>query len=360
VQDTSLNNSVRRKYYHSSSFKMAMLFTILLGGASATLGYFMYAYGHGTKISETEVVIAKQTYDLIMVLGIISIILMSLVVLISFLISTFVVSRINIIGLTAKRIIDTGDLSKRINIDSSWDDLSNLSTILNALISKIEAAMEDVRQVSDNIAHDLRTPLSRLTNRLQDLKLNPTLQNDADSKENIEKTIIEAERIMQTFNALLRISNIAKAKRHTKFENIELGEIINDVIDLYEPLAEEKNINIIKDIQPSEYIGDKNLIFQAVANIIDNAIKFNKEGGNITISATSNESGSKIIIADSGIGIREDERDKIFNKFYRSENSRNTPGNGLGLAMVAEIIKLHKGKIILEDNKPGLKLIITL
>ena len=351
-----MNNSVfakdaKRKYYKSSSFVMAVLFTVFAGFCSATLGYFMYAYGQGEYIGKDRVAITRGTYEAIKTFGVISIVLMSALVIISFLVSFFVVSRINIIGVTAKNIIDTGDLSRRISINTKWDDLSDLAQILNALLERTHNLMVDVRQVSDNIAHDLRTPLTRLANQLEDLREGV----DASSQIKVEKIIAEAARIIETFNALLRISNIEKGNRHAKFEKVELDALLADVVELYEPLAEEKNISISKNIERREYLCDRNLIFQALANILDNAIKFTPAGGKINISLDN----IGIVIADSGSGIQPSDKTKVFNRFYRAENSRTSEGNGLGLSLVAEVIKLHKAKIIMADNAPGLKVIIT-
>ena len=156
-----------RKYYESSSFKMAVLFTILLGFSAVILFYFIYAYSNGQKISDSMVGISANTYSQILWLGSISIFLLLCVASISFALSIFVVNRINIISNTAKRIMLTGDLSRRIDIDHRWDDLSNLAYILNDMFARIEQLMADIRQVSDNIAHDLRTPLTRLRNNLE-------------------------------------------------------------------------------------------------------------------------------------------------------------------------------------------------
>jgi signal transduction histidine kinase len=306
----------------------------------------MYSYTHGEYIDEARVAISATTYKYIQILGVISILLMSLVVLISFFISFYVVNRINIIASTANEIIETADLSRRISINKRWDDLSNLAYILNHMLSKIEQLMIDVRQVSDNIAHDLRTPLTRLRNHLENAR------NESSNPEEISKIINEADAILQTFNALLRITNIEKSKRHIKFSEVKLSEIINDVIELYEPLAEEKNISIKTKLDFIGYAGDKDLIFQLLANILDNSIKFTPQNGSISFELKNANKKPLIIISDSGIGIEDSEKKKVFDRFYRSDKSRNSDGSGLGLSLVQAIINLHKAKIELFDNHP--------
>lgn len=337
----------KRKYSNSSSFKMAVLFTILLGVSSSILVYFIYSYGQGRYISETEVAIDSSTYELILILGVLSIISMSLVVVISFLISTFVVKRINIIGTTAENIINTGNLSRRISIDTRWDDLSNLAGILNDLLARIESSMEDVRRVSDNIAHDLRTPLTRLKNNLEDVKESGEL-----SEEKSDKLISEADKLLHTFNAILRITNIEKGKRHSEFQNINLKKICIDVVELYEPLIEQKSIKITKQLENVNFEGDKDLMFQAIANIIDNALKFTPDGGEIDLYLAEENGNISIDILDTGEGISESEKDKIFDRFFRGDKSRTSYGSGLGLSLVNAIIKLHQGKITVENNEP--------
>lgn len=335
---------------------MAVLFTILLTISSSILIYFIYSYGQGRYISETEVAIDSGTYELILILGILSIISMSLVVFISFLISNFVVKRINIIGVTAENIIKTGNLSRRISIDTRWDDLSNLAGILNNLLSRIESSMEDVRRVSDNIAHDLRTPLTRLKNNLENAKKAGNLK-----EEDIEKLIAEADSLLGTFNALLRITNIEKGKRHSEFQNVSLKQIITDVIELYEPLAEEKNISINRDIENFDLEGDRDLLFQAFANILDNSIKFTPKNGEINISFKNSKKAKIIEISDTGSGVLDEDKNKLFDRFYRGDKSRSSSGSGLGLSLVLAIVNLHKGTITLEDNTPqGLKVIVQL
>ena len=312
---------------------MAALFTLLLGVSVAIVSHVMFADA-STKAA-----------------GILVITLMSLVVLVSFIISHFVVSRINSIAQTARDIMDTGDLSQRISIHTHWDDLSNLAQLLNRFLERNESLMDGIREVSNNIAHDLRTPLTHLRNQIEDMKSRDLKEADLD------ELLSEADQILAIFNSLLRISNIEKGKRLQAFEEIDLHALLSDVVELFEPLAEEKNIQLQHKKSSEIHIkGDRHLLFQLFANLLSNAIKFSPTGSDVIISATASE----VIIADRGIGIADEEKELVFRRFYRSDASRSTEGNGLGLSLVKAIIDLHQGSIALEDNHPGLRVQIKL
>lgn len=293
------------------------------------------------------------------ILGIITIFLMSIVILTSFLISTFVVSRTNRIAMTAKGIMDTGDLSRRIEIDGRWDDLSNMATVLNAFLARIEDLLVGIKRVSDNIAHDLRTPLTRIRNRLETLKQNA---DELDPNHaSYDAVIVEADRLLSVFNALLRIARIETSKQKTQFKTFNLSHLLQGAVELYGPLAEEKLIILSADIPDTcDYSGDSDLLFQAMANLFDNAIKFTPEGGRIKVSLGSEIDRPVIVVQDSGPGIKDKDQAKVFDRFYRAEESRTTPGNGLGLSLVAAVVMLHEGKIALKNLQPGLEIRISL
>jgi signal transduction histidine kinase len=312
---------------------MAAFFTLLLGISVAIVSHVMFDAGASS------------------LAGVIVISLMSMVVLVSFIISHFVVSRINRISQTAREIMDTGDLSQRIRVDTSWDDLSNLAQLLNRFLDRNEALMDGIREVSNNIAHDLRTPLTHLRNQIEDMRSREVHEHDMD------ELLAEADQILAIFNSLLRISNIEKGKRYKAFEAIELHALLGDVIELFEPVAEEKNIRIQhKKSSDISTHGDRHLLFQMFANILSNAIKFSPIGSDVIISANASE----VIIADRGAGVADTEKELVFRRFYRSDTSRSTEGNGLGLSLVKAIIDLHHGHIVLEDNYPGLRVKVKL
>ena len=311
----------------------------------------IYTLGNGLKLligfDITE--IYNQFYFM-QILGFASIVFVMLVVFASYIISVFVVSGTNKIVETAQDIIRTGDLSRRLEFNSHWDDLSNMAIILNSLLDRIETLMAGVRQVSDNIAHDLRTPLTRLRNHIEDLQKKY-------EQEDYDVLLNEADHLLDTFTALLRVSRIETEQQKSHFHTIDLERIIEDVIDFYTPLAEEKNINLTVNTESATLHGDKDLLFQACANLLDNAIKFTSQDGSIHIELISNHDGITLTISDSGIGVDEDDINKIYDRFYRTEKSRTTKGTGLGLSLVKAVIVLHGGHIHAEPNNPGLRIV---
>ncbi|WP_432822176.1 sensor histidine kinase [Trichloromonas sp.] len=256
--------------------------------------------------------------------------------------------RIESINDTCREII-YGDLSRRIPVRSADDDFDQLAGNLNNMLDQIEGLMAGVRQVSDNIAHDLRTPLARLRNRLETLRKQVTEEGP---RELLDQAAAEADGLLATFKALLRISQIESGSRRAGFTEIDLTDLLQDVTELYEPLAEEKGQHIELDLAGGEPIrGDRDLLFQAFANLLDNAIKYTPQNGRIQVG----RAGVQISVADNGPGIPADARDKVFQRFYRLESCRSTPGNGLGLSLVAAVANLHNARIQLEDNAPGLR-----
>lgn len=297
------------------------------------------------------------SYQLFRILCYIGILLMGLVVLVSYVISNFVVSRTNRIALAAKNIMETADLSQRIGIDGSWDDLSYSVKVLNELLGRIEELMQGIRQVSDNIAHDLRTPLTRLINDLESLKQLKSIEGDAIAQQICDAILQEASRLLNIFHALLRIARIESQHQRQNFIPIDLRQIAVDIADLYDPMMEEKKITFIADLQDTAMInGDRDLLFQAFANVLDNALKFTPTGGAITLRLYAHPGRSVISIEDNGPGIKAEDKDKIFKRFYRAESSRTTEGSGLGLSLVIAVIDLHGGRIELHDRNSGLKL----
>jgi signal transduction histidine kinase len=257
----------------------------------------------------------------------------------------------------ASREIMTGDLSRRIPTSGTGDDFDRLTDNLNSMLDQIEMLMDDVRRVSDNIAHDLRTPLARLRNRLEEL----TLRNaDAGhSRMTVEQTILEADKLLATFNALLRIARIESDGYRAGFAQVDLASLLRDVAELYEPLVEEKGQHLTKKLTADVSIdADRDLLFQAIANLLDNAIKFTPVGGGIELALNTEQGATQIIVADSGPGIPSTDRDKVFQRFYRLEASRTTPGSGLGLSLVAAVAKLHHMQVRLMDNHPGLRVVL--
>lgn len=268
-------------------------------------------------------------------------------------------SRIHAIVETAQRIIRTGDITQRIHDPQGGREVLSLITVLNQMLDEIEQLMHSVRTASDNIAHDLRHPLTRLRNHLEELR-----EGAADCPQEQQKVadlVVECDQLLGTFQAILRISNIETGRRHGGFREVNLTQLVEDVIELYEPFAAQKNITILTDAFPTKSMGDKDLLFQALTNLVDNAIKYTPEGGTIDVSIMPMGEKSRIVISDTGRGVPDEHKPNIFRRFYRADPSRTMPGTGLGLSLVAAIITLHQGTITLSDTDPhGLTVTITL
>lgn len=282
--------------------------------------------------------------------------LMFFVVFISFYSGVLTVRRINKIADIAQEIITTGNLSRRIHVDKERSDLCYLSNTLNSLLDKTEDLMQGIKDVSDNIAHDLRTPITRLRSKLE------ALQNKKSSTKDIDNLVVEADGILNIFNSLLRITKIQKNTNRQEFKDVDIKSVLSDVVELYEPLADQKNIVINKDFAGEMLIlGNRSLLFQMFANIVDNSIKFSQNDCDIFISIKSKNEKCEVVISDRGVGIESQDIKKVFDRFYRADKSRNTEGTGLGLSMVKAIADLHNSTIKLEKNThSGLKVSLML
>lgn len=302
----------------------------------------------------------QSSYSFMQLLSLISIVLIFLVVLTSYVISQFVVRGTNKIATAARDIMDTGNLSRRVDVFSRWDDLGHMTVVLNECFERIEYLMDGISHVSDNIAHDLRTPLTRLRGHLEDLQKRAQSSGDEVYAKESEKLISEADHLLDTFNALLRIARIEAGKQKTSFQETDLLQVVHDALELYEPLAEEKNISVEQNLVNASLNADRDLIFQLVTNIVDNAVKFTPESGSVSVSMFKKDDSVELIIQDNGIGVPDKDKEKIFNRFYRSDKSRNTKGTGLGLSLVKAIVGLHQGEMGLSDAEPGLIITVEL
>jgi len=266
--------------------------------------------------------------------------------------------RIELINQTSRNIM-TGDLSQRIPTRGTSDELDQLAGNLNTMLDEIEHLMDGIRHVSDNIAHDLRTPLTRLRNRLEQLQIN--LEDNSPYKEQVEHSITDADQLLSTFSALLRIARIESGGHKTDFIPVNLTALVHDAAELYEAVADEKQLHFSTDAEDAVTIeGDRDLLFQALINLLDNAVKYTPKGGNVSLTLKRNNKAIDISVSDTGPGIPEDERGKVGQRFYRLERSRSTPGSGLGLSLVKAVAQLHHAALILEDNSPGLKATLRL
>ena len=261
--------------------------------------------------------------------------------------------RLEEINHTSREIM-AGDLSRRVPTRGSRDDFDQLAGNLNEMLDEIERLMAGIRHVSDNIAHDLRTPLTRLRQRLERLAHNGDW-SDA-SQTQIEDSIADADQLLATFSSLLRIARIEAGGYPPKVETLSLSELASDAAELYSALAEEKGLTFKSDLRGSvELNGDRDLIFQAIANLLDNAIKYTPVGGRVTLSTAEIDDRPWLQVADDGPGIPEQEHDNVVRRFYRLEASRTTPGSGLGMSLVSAIAAIHHAELMLKDNHPGLR-----
>ena len=261
-----------------------------------------------------------------------------------------VAARIESINRTSRRIME-GALSERIESHGSGDEFDELVANLNAMLERIETLMDDVRRVSDNVAHDLRTPLGRLRTRLERLR---DAAGEGAPAALADAALDEADRMLATFNALLRIARIETGRRRHAFRRTDLAAVGNDVAELYAPLAEARGIALRHSGIEAPVDADADLLFQSLANLLDNAIKYTPEGGAVTLQVTSDDDTVTAVVADTGPGVPPGEREAVLRRFYRLEPARGAPGSGLGLSLVAAVARLHDAALTLGDNAPGL------
>jgi hypothetical protein len=265
--------------------------------------------------------------------------------------------RLDTINRTSGEIIK-GDLTRRVPLNGSGDEFDVLAENLNRMLDRIERLMRGLREVTDSVAHDLRTPLNRLRNRLEEsvARLNASGLQAGE----IERAIAETDQLIGTFNALLLIAETDAGTTRAAMSPLDLGAVAADVVELYEPLAEEKKVSLtLVSHAPIAIEGNRSLIAQALANLVDNAIKYTPAGGKVHIQAAQAPDSVELTVADSGPGIPADDRPRVTERFVRLEASRNSPGTGLGLSLVAAVAHFHNAELALEDNVPsGLKAVL--
>ncbi|MEJ0068385.1 MAG: HAMP domain-containing sensor histidine kinase [Pseudomonadota bacterium] len=260
--------------------------------------------------------------------------------------------RLDSINATTLRIM-RGDLHERIPVTGSEDEFDRLSVNLNNMLQQIDRLMLAMREVSDNVAHDLRSPLTRLKSQLEVTLL--TQKPPEQYRQAIEQAVQETDKILTTFNALLSIAQAEGGAARGEMAVIDMATLCADVAELYEPLAEAKQLALTTALATSAPIkGNRHLLFQAVTNLVDNAIKYSTPGGAVSLSVAVAGDTVEIVVADRGPGIPEADRERVLHRFVRLEQSRTTPGNGLGLSLVTAVMTLHDGTLVLGDNQPGL------
>jgi signal transduction histidine kinase len=258
--------------------------------------------------------------------------------------------RIEEINRTTRSIMD-GDLGQRVPATGAGDEMDQLAKNLNAMLDRIQVLMESLKRVSDDIAHDLRTPLSRLRHQLEAARGRTPAGGDPV----IEQSIAEVDAILETFSALLRISQIEAGARRAAFAEVNLERLVSAVCEAYVPVAEDRGQRLKTGLASVAPIpGDRELLTQMVANLIENSMRHCPAGVDITVGLAQEGGAPLLRVADTGLGIPAGEREKVFRRFYRLESSRTTPGSGLGLALVKAVADLHGASIELTDNRPGL------
>jgi signal transduction histidine kinase len=259
--------------------------------------------------------------------------------------------RIEAVDAAARRVM-SGDFSERVPVRGNGDDFDRLSTTLNLMLTRIEASLEAVRRVSDSVAHELRTPLARLQAELADLE--PDMADDV--RDRFDRIVKETQRLARIFDAVLRISRIEAGSHSARSERVDLSALLTDATELYQPAAEGKALDLVMDVPPALVVeGDADLLFQAVGNLLDNAVKFTPPSGSITLSAGEQSGTVWFAIADTGAGIAVELRDKVSERFFRAPSTDGTQGFGLGLSLVAAIAVAHHSAIDLQSADPGLQ-----
>ncbi|WP_245459451.1 MULTISPECIES: ATP-binding protein [unclassified Rhizobium] len=251
------------------------------------------------------------------------------------------VRRLDAISGAAVQIMK-GDLKQRLPTGRAGGDIDRLARVVNEMLDEIERLMQEVKGVCDNIAHDMRTPLTRLLGSLERARRRATGIDEYHGY--VDEALDEIRGILKTFGALLRISEVEDGLRRSGFVDIDLKAIARDAVDFFEPAADECGVTlkyVSNTNEPATISGDPSLLFEAIANLIDNAIKFTPRGGEATVRVEGSGRVATVTVEDTGIGIRAEDADAVLRRFYRAEKSRHAPGNGLGLSLVAAIARLH-------------------
>ncbi|TPQ35120.1 ATPase [Bradyrhizobium guangdongense] len=347
------------KTLKSSTFRLALIaiatFGLIVSGIIAYVYFATLAYvrgrvgdvgGHDSFAATIELALIAFAVLLLVLAGVAAV-----------LVTRRTVGRIEQINATSRAIMLSG-LDQRIPLRGSHDEWDRVAENLNQMLDRIETLMGEVKQVSDNVAHDLRTPLTRMRGRLEKAYHAPR-DSEADAAL-IGDTIADLDAVLGMFTSITRISEIETRARKGAFRELNLTEIAGEVVELYDAAAEQNGTDLIlagdSDVPVT---GDRDLLFDAISNLVDNAIKHGRAKGRVLVTCKAVESGAVISVADDGPGIPADQRDHVFKRFYRLEQSRYAPGNGLGLSLVAAVSRLHGAAIELSDTAPGLVFKLT-
>jgi signal transduction histidine kinase len=254
----------------------------------------------------------------------------------------------------ASRAALKGELGVRLPVSRRRDEIDMLAGVANAMMDEAERLLWEVKSVGDNVAHDLRTPLNRLRALLY--RVHQETRLEGVERQMIDQALAETDEMLTRFRALQRIGEIERRDRQAFFEPVRLESVLEHVVELHEPLAEDRGVALIADFASDtpEVWADPALLFEAVSNLVDNALKFTPHGGKVTVRLSLGEEGPRIAVSDNGPGVPADEREAVLQRFYRAHRTRAEPGSGLGLSIVAAIARLHHFALSLDDAKPGL------
>lgn len=276
--------------------------------------------------------------------------------LVGWLTSRWVSRRLRSLEATAARV-GAGELGLRVPLDRSGDAFDQVAQRFNAMLDRIEELLEGVRHATDHIAHDLRTPLTRLRNRLEDLRQHAP---EAASRQGLAQALAETDQLLQAFAALLRLARIEAQPADAAAPLLDLRGLLDDAADMYGPVAAERGLRIVQAGGAATVRGDRDQLFQLVVNLLDNALKHAPPGSDVELALDTTPDGVRLQVADRGPGIPVVDRDRVFDRFLRLEAHRGTPGVGLGLSLVRAIARHHGGRVALLDNAPGLRVVVVL
>ncbi len=255
---------------------------------------------------------------------------------------------------SASLLVMQGDLGARLPTTGRRDEIDLLAGIANAMMDEVERLLGEVKSVGDNVAHDLRTPLTRLRAGLY--RVQQDHKGEPEHQAMLDRALLDTDALLARFKALQRIAEIDRLARQAGFTQVRLADLVKQVAELYTPMAEDRAIVLKTDIASGEEISaDRELLFEALVNLVGNAVKFSPDGGGVVLRLASSAEGPRLEILDSGPGVPEDERDAVMERFYRSRGTQETPGSGLGLSIVAAVARLHGYRLTLSDANPGLK-----